>query len=170
MIRFIVRIFLSPLAIAIFDLMILFPLLLAIWEVAHSGWKHEQGLHEALDIIEGMGVILIGWGVALEERESLRHIFRLTGNSDEGWQAIVDHMCHSAGLGLLIFGLFAEMCIEAIRLPNAIINTAGIDHLVLLGSLAFLVLSIYVMVHHIFSLIRALFAGKHVVSSQSPSH
>jgi hypothetical protein len=169
MVRYLVRVFISPPAIAIFNLLILFPLVLAIWEVAHSKWDGHE-LHEALDIVEGMGVILIGWGVALEERQALRHIFHLLGGNDENWQAIVDHMCHSAGLGLLIFGLFAEMCVEAIRLPNTIINTKGIDPLVLAGSLAFLLICIYVIAHNVISLVRVMFVDKHFVSHQSGSH
>ncbi|MBS0519429.1 MAG: hypothetical protein JSR90_12105 [Proteobacteria bacterium] len=169
MVRFLVRMLLSPLAISIFNIVILFPLVIAILEVA-LGIQNGGDFHEPMDILEGMGVVLIGWGVALEERHSLRHIFGLAGEVDENRQAAIDHSCHSAGLGMLIFGLFAEMCVEAVRLPNHIINTHRIEHVVLYASLAFLVISVYVMLHHIYLLVRVMLAGKQVVSDLHESH
>jgi hypothetical protein len=169
MVRFLVRMLLSPLAISIFDLVILFPLVIAILEVA-IGIRTGGDFHEPMDILEGMGVILIGWGVALEERHSLRQIIGLTAEVDENRQAVIDHSCHSAGLGLLIFGLFAEMCVEAVRLPNHIINTHKIEHFVLFASLAFLVISVYVMFHHVYSLVRIMLAGRRAVSNLHESH
>ncbi|SJZ77777.1 hypothetical protein SAMN02745126_02256 [Enhydrobacter aerosaccus] len=169
MVRFLVRLFLAPLAIAILDVIILVPLVIAILEVA-IGLLEGQEFHEPMDIIEGMGVILIGWGVALEERGSLRDIFGLKGGADEPWQVLVDHVCHGSGLGLLIFGLFAEMCVEAVRLPNHIINTDKIDALVLVGSLGFLVIAIYVMARHIISMVRLLLLGRGAAPHHPASH
>jgi len=48
---------------------------------------HARPHHEAEEIISGVGVILIAWGVALEERHKLREVFGLvpehTKNDDE---------------------------------------------------------------------------------------
>lgn len=157
MVRFLIRIFVSPLAIAIINLLILVPLVLAIVDVIRSLW-HGGPINDPLDIVEGMGVILIGWGVAMEERSVIRELFALTGLPDEWRQTVVDHDCHAAGVGLLIFGLFAEMCIEAIRLPNHIINTEGINEIVLAASLVFLALCVWILARNILSLAMALLA------------
>lgn len=157
MLRVLIRPFVSPGAIAVMNLAILVPLLLSIVSVSTSLFHHEDIHREALDIIEGMGVILIGWGVAIEERSALRAIFELTEQDGEARQAAIDHACHAAGIGLLIFGLFAEMCIEAIRLPNHIINTVGINELLLGTGLIFMVVCVWILVRTTIGLIGYAF-------------
>lgn len=93
--------------------------------------------HELCESLVGVGVIMIGWGVALEERHSLRHIFRMPGLEDPQ-QGALDHLCHNYGVGLLIMGLFSEILVEFVRLPNAIIDTSGYNALVLGASDAML--------------------------------
>lgn len=82
-------------------------------------------LHKILETLEGFGVIFIGWGVTLEERGTLKQMF---GVDDEGsFGEDCDWLCHQYGLGLLVIGLFAEILIQFIKLPNEIINTIDID-------------------------------------------
>jgi len=162
MTRLLLRLLLAPVTIAAIGAVICVPLLLAISHTARQLWLGHN-LREPMDIVDGMGVILIGWGVALEEREALREIFKLTATEEEGWQAAIDHICHASGIGVLVFGLFSEMCVEMVRLPNHIINTEGIDDVVLWGSLFFLGLSVLVLLQHIAALIRKLFQDRRVL-------
>ena len=68
--------------------------------------------------------------------KSLREIFGLVDGPDEAWQSHLDHSCHHAGVGQLVLGLFAEICIEMIRIPNTVIYTGDVDdYLVVAGSL-----------------------------------
>jgi hypothetical protein len=169
MVRLLVRIFVSPLAIAVIDLLILIPLILAIVDVSQDLLRGAN-IHEPMDIVEGMGVILIGWGVALEERALLREIFALKQEKDEAWQVAIDHLCHSAGVGLLVFGLFAEMGIEVIRLPDRIINTQGANEAIAAVSVAFLAIGAYVQGRHMLSLFGATIQGTRAVPNLSDPH
>jgi hypothetical protein len=158
MVRFVMRVFLHPMCIALLDLIILVPVLLSIVSVLTT-LRHGH-LEEPMDILEGVGVILIGWGVAIEERPSLRVMFGLAGVGDASFEAGVDLLCHSSGIGLLIFGLFSEIAVAAVRLPNHIVPTEGFDDVVLCVSTLFVGLSAYVLAQHIVRLLIAMIWGR----------
>ncbi len=114
-----------------------------------------------MDTTLGIGVILIGWGVALEERQSLRELFHLAGGADEERQMAIDHDCHGVGVGALLLGLFSEVAIECIKLPNRVVNTSGIEPYVLGLAVAMLVLCAGILGIHILRLGRfAMAAGR----------
>ncbi len=113
-----------------------------------------EPLKTAEEVISGLGVILIGWGVALEERHKLREIFGLTGEREAREEAI-DEACHRFGLGLLLFGLFAEIMVEAVRIPDDIINTSGIEKSVLAAAVALLGIGALLLLRQILVLARA---------------
>ena len=149
------RALLSAGVIGLIDILVLIPLVLSIIDASWALWSSRE-LRELLEIVEGMGVILIGWGVALEERGELRDIFGLIREDDETWQAHVDHGCKSIGIGLLVFGLFAEMCIQAIRLPNRIINTEGINEVLVGVGVVFMAISAFILVRHVVALLTLM--------------
>ncbi len=152
------RLLLSPVAIAILNLVILVPMVLAIVDVLQSViMRHD--FHEPLEIVTGIGVIMIGWGVALEERLPLREIFGLVGGPDEEWQVHIDHICHHVGVGELVLGLFAEVCVEIIHLPNHIINTEGLEHGLIALCILFMVVGAVVLAVHIVRMLGSL--GRH---------
>lgn len=157
MIRFAMRVFLHPACIALLDLIILVPVLLSIVSVLMALWHGH--LDEPTDTLEGVGVILIGWGVAIEERSSLRSIFGLAGTGEASFEAGVDLLCHASGIGLLIFGLFSEIAVVAVRLPNNIVPTEGFDDVVLYISTLFVCLSVYVLAQHVVRLLIAMIWG-----------
>jgi len=113
-----------------------------------------EPLKTAEEVISGLGVILIGWGVALEERHKLREIFGLIGEREAREEAI-DEACHRFGLGLLLFGLFAEIMVEAVRIPDDIINTSGIEKSVLAAAVALLGIGALLLLRQILVLARA---------------
>jgi len=113
-----------------------------------------EPLKTAEEVISGLGVILIGWGVALEERHKLREIFGLIGEREAREEAI-DEACHRFGLGLLLFGLFAEIMVEAVRIPDDIINTSGIEKFVLAAAVALLGIGALLLLRQILVLARA---------------
>lgn len=154
MVRLALRVFLFPASIAVLDLVILVPVVLSIVTVLSTLWHGK--LEEPMDILEGVGVVLIGWGVAIEERPSLRTIFKLTETGDPAFEAGIDLLCHSSGVGLLIFGLFSEIAVAAVRLPNDIVPTEGFDEWVLCFSTLFIGLSAYVLAQHIVRLMIAV--------------
>jgi hypothetical protein len=158
MVRFAMRVFMLPVSIAVMELIILVPILLSIMTVVED-LMHGK-LDEPMEILEGVGVVLIGWGVAIEERPSLREIFHLEGGPNEALEKGIDVLCHSSGIGLLIFGLFAEIAVTAVRLPNHVVPTEGFDPVVLCISVFFAVLGTYVLIQHIVRMVMAIVWGR----------
>jgi hypothetical protein len=134
------RILLSRFTIAIIELLLVIPLVLAIREVSSQLFVNKAELHQEMDIVTGIGVILIGLGVVLEERHILREVFHNIGGKNEVWEESVDHLCHKYGTGQLVIGLVACICIEAIKIPNTILYTGEVDDYMVAVALAFLAL------------------------------
>ena len=152
MIRPLARALISRVSIAVIELVIVVPMALAILEVSKAVFV-QPDLKEPMDIITGIGMIMIGLGVVLEERKALREIFGLVDGPDEAWQSHLDHSCHHAGVGQLVLGLFAEICIEMIRIPNTVIYTGDVDdYLVVAGSVMVAVAAL-LLVRHAISLL-----------------
>ena len=134
-----VGLFVHPRFIAFLNFLLFLNLMHAVLEGAMASSLNH---HEAVEIIEGLGIIMIAWGVALEERYKLREVFHLLPKkrSEIGYQNAVDENCHCFGLGFLLLGLFAEVGAECVSIPDRIINTTGLDDTILFLSGALLVL------------------------------
>lgn len=138
----------SRYTIAFISAVICVPMAITIFVVSRQLWARPD-LHEPMDIVTGVGIIMIGWGVVLEERATLREIFGLTGGVDEAWQAALDHTCHNYGVGQLVLGLMAEICIEMIKIPNNIIYTGEVDDFLVAGGLFFVGIGALIQVRHV---------------------
>jgi len=96
-----------------------------VWDIGALWSQLDQYQHHMEEILEGLGTILVAFGVALEERETL---MKLLGVYPEGLtpqQEQVDHHCHGYGLFLLLVGLFVEVSVYIIRMPD--LNTVDFD-------------------------------------------
>ena len=153
------RFVISPPGIAVVNLTILWPLVLAILDVVES-MGILRDFNEAVDTESTIAIILIGWGVALEERFVLREVFGMVGRPDERWQKGIDGACHRTGVGVLILGLFAEICAELTHLPNRIIDTGGSEHPLLAVGAVLLAVSGLILVRFIVQLIGSLFVRR----------
>jgi hypothetical protein len=149
------RVLISPPAIAAVNLLILWPLVLSVADVG-EGFVLHRDFNEAVDTVSTIAIMMIGWGVALEERHVLREVFGMVGREDEPWQGALDALCHRAGVGILVLGLFAEVCAEMVHLPDRIINTDGSEHELLALGAVLLALCGLVLVRHIVKLIGSL--------------
>ena len=105
-------------------------------------------------------MILISWGVALEERHKLREVFGLEPEESkeetdfhDPYEEALDENCHRYGLGLLLLGLFAEVGEECVKIPDRIINTDGIESEVLIFSGLLLFLGGVLMIRQIYFLL-----------------
>lgn len=153
------RVLISPLAIAAVNLLILWPLMLSVADVIESiGLRRD--FNEAVDTVSTIAIVMIGWGVALEERHVLREVFGMAGRPDERWQHGIDQACYRTGVGVLILGLFAEICAELIHLPNRIIDTSGSEHPLLAVGIALLSLAGLVLARLIVRLIGSLWVRR----------
>ena len=148
MMRSLMRVLLSQYAIGLISLLICIPMVITLTEVPKSLWL-KPDIHEEMEIVTGIGIIMIGWGVLLEERKTLREIFGLLGTPDEAWQELIDHKCHNYGVGQLSIGLIAEICIELIKIPNTIIYTGEVDDYLVAAGLFFVGVGALLLARHV---------------------
>lgn len=125
----------SHTAINIVNVLLLALLLQGIAEVLANMPRVAQMQHGLEEILEGLGTILVALGVALEERETLMKFLGVYPHGLSPLQARVDHHCHGYGLLLLLAGLFVEVCVYIIRMPN--LETVNFDPALLLLGAAF---------------------------------
>jgi hypothetical protein len=88
-------------------------------------------------IIEGLAVLTISYGVALECRKDLQEIFGLYPAFLTEKEKRIDQVCHDFGVGLLLFGLFMEIPNQAVKIPDFLVNTHGIELRILLLAVPF---------------------------------
>lgn len=148
MIRSLMSVLTSRYTIGIVSLLICIPMSITLIEVSKVLWT-KPDMKEEMDIVTGIGIIMIGWGVLLEERRTLREIFGLLDGPDEGWQAAIDHACHNYGVGQLSIGLMAEICIELIKIPNTIIYTGEVDDYLVAAGLFFVGVGALLLLRHV---------------------
>jgi hypothetical protein len=148
MIRTLMLLLTSRYTIGLISLVICVPMFITLFEVSKVLWV-KPDMKEEMDIVTGIGIIMIGWGVVLEERKTLREIFGLLEMQDEQWQLAIDHVCHNYGVGQLCIGLMAEICIELIKIPNTIIYTGEVDDYLVAAGLVFVGVGALLLVRHV---------------------
>lgn len=107
---------------------------------------------EAGDVLEGLAIILIGYGVALEEREFFRRKAGLLAVGDPAHQARLDESCHQLGIVLLLLGLFSEIPLSLVEMPNSIFDTSGTEMHMLALSMGFQLLAMIFLMRHLIKL------------------
>jgi len=117
---------------------------------------------EPVTIVSMIALIMIGWGVALEERGVIRKRLGVTGGADEERQVQIDEMCHEYGVAQLVLGLFAEIAVAMISLPDRIVNTVGYEHTLLTVSVILISIGALIQLRHVFVLIATLWRHKSV--------
>ena len=152
MIRMFGRALISRSATVFIDLVVIALMALSLYELLRD-FVSRPGHGEAREIISGVSVIMIGWGVALEERGSVRDVLGVRGGSDDAWQDQIDHACHGVGVMLLLFGLFAEIFEQMVTLPKSIVSADFIrDWLLAIGAF-FLACGLVALVGHVIRLV-----------------
>jgi hypothetical protein len=96
-----------------------------VWDIVEDIRAIDQQQHAMEEILAGLAAILVAFGVALEERETLLKFVGLYPAGLTPQQVRIDHHCHGYGLSLLLLGLFAEVAVYLIRMPD--INTVDFD-------------------------------------------
>ena len=101
--------------------------LLILFGMVQELLHHKPDLHQLDQIIEGMAVISIAFGVALESREDIMEILGLYPRFICETEQRIDQVCKDYGIAFLLYGLFMEIPNQMVRIPNHIVNTAGIE-------------------------------------------
>lgn len=158
------RLLISPFAIVLINLLILIPMVLSVLDLVPTIWMRGD-FREPVHIVTTVAIMMIGWGVALEERHVLREMLGMIGQADEAWQAGLDSLCHRVGVGVLVLGLFADVCVEMVDLPDRIINTEGKEHSLLAISVVLICVGSAILARHIVKLLAAAMGRKAVYDS-----
>ena len=120
----IVIVLFSRIGIIAMSLVLALLMLQGVWDVFDSINIIDQQ-HAMEEIIAGLAAILVAFGVALEERETLLKFVGLYPDGLTPQQGRMDHHCHGHGLSLLLLGLSPEVAVHLIRMPD--INTLDFD-------------------------------------------
>lgn len=106
------------------------------------------------EMLDGVGIIFVAYGVALEERDTIMRFFRLYPEYYNDREGNTDHLCHFYGLWFLLIGLFMEVTVEVVKLPNAILNTEGLEKAVFGIGFISCGIAAYFLLRHCYLLIR----------------
>jgi hypothetical protein len=87
------------------------------------GLNPENHFHEATELWEGFGTILLGFGVILEERSTLRKILGITFPAEHP----IEVACHDYGVFFVIFGVIIETFAWLVKIPNGVLDTYAFE-------------------------------------------
>jgi hypothetical protein len=146
------RLLVSPVVIAAINLVILALMVLSIADVGRRILL-EANPDELVSVMSTISSIMIGWGVALEERGVIRRVAGSKGGPDEARQAMIDDQCHVFGVAQLVLGLFADIPMAVIALPDRIINATGVEYELLWGAIVLIGLAACIQVRHMILLL-----------------
>lgn len=111
--------------VTIFNLLLMVLLVLALKDLIELLMTEKQAVEEMLKVVGGTGTIMVTYGIVLEEREALMHIFGCYPKHKTPNQCLTDNICSDAGILLLVIGLLVEVLTEIVEIPDAIVNTKG---------------------------------------------
>jgi hypothetical protein len=144
----------SRYSIVVINALLLLISALSLLEMLPLLYNSTDNLKEIEDILECLGVILIGYGVAIEERQAFMRIFRLYPAHDDPIQRLIDHHCHEYGLCYLLLGLFMEICVAVVKIPNRVINTENLEAIIFCAGIVFVAWNAALMSRHCWFLLR----------------
>ena len=116
--------------VTVFNLMLMLLLGLALKDLVTMLLSSKQEVEEMLKIVGGTGTIIVTYGIVLEERESLMHIFGCYPKHKTPRQALTDQICSDGGILLLVIGLLVEVLVQLIEIPDSIVDTEGHEQIV----------------------------------------
>ncbi len=95
-----------------------------------------NNVKEVDDILNAIATIFVGYGVALEERET---IFRIFGSAGSGVLAVeekLNHLSHDYGLMFLVIALFVEITSEIVKIPELTMKTPYLEETMVITGMA----------------------------------
>lgn len=95
------------------------------WDIVDDFARIDQRQHDMEEVLAGLAAILVAFGVATEERGTLLSFIGLYPDGQTPQQQRENHYCHGYGVSLLLLGLFVEVAVYLIRMPD--LNTVDFD-------------------------------------------
>lgn len=142
-------------AIVVFNLAIMAIAIDILWDMLPLVLNAADDIDELERVSDGLGTILIAYGVLAEERESLMKFARLYPAMLSPMQERLDHLCHGYGMCFLVIGLFMEMGVQLVKIPDAILDTQGLEALIFGVNAFFIVLTLALMARFTWRVLRA---------------
>jgi hypothetical protein len=121
------HLFVSRYTIATLNLILVYFAGTILWDFLLHLHRGHLSVDEVERIFEGLAVLSISYGVALESRQDLMPIFRLYPDHDNPTDRRIDQVCHDFGIGILLGGLFMEIPVQAVTVPDHIFFTQGLE-------------------------------------------
>ena len=134
------KILTSRFAISFFNVIITMITLSSLFHAYKLFHAPGNDFNQIEDLLDGISVIFVAYGVALEERDSLMSFFGLYPRYLSDIEEATDHLSHFYGLCILLLGLFTEVVVEVVKIPNTFFNTEGAEGLLFIIGFVFLCL------------------------------
>jgi hypothetical protein len=148
------KILTSRASLCVLNALILIITAASLYEAGKLLFNLTNDFNQIEEILDGMGAIFVAYGVALEERDTLMKFFKLYPQYLNDKENATDQLCHFHGLCILLLGLFMEVSVELVKIPNAIFNTEGIEGLIFGIGLIFCVAAVMILIRLCYLLIR----------------
>jgi Mn2+/Fe2+ NRAMP family transporter len=119
------RVLLSRSSVCVLNFIILTVTVSALYEASKLLFNVTNDFDQIEGLLGGPSAIFVAYGVALEERDYLMQFFKLYPTYWNHSEEAVDRACHFYGLCVLLLGLFMEVSVEVLKIPNNLLNTQG---------------------------------------------
>jgi hypothetical protein len=162
----IAKIMLSRVAVCVLNGIILMITVSTLYEASKLLFNLTNDFDQIEGLLGGPSAIFVAYGVALEERDYLMQFFKLYPTYWNHAEEATDGFCHFYGLCILLLGLFMEVSVEVVKIPNTVLNTTGIEEVVFGVGFLFSVVTLVLLIRLSYVLIRIRkFASKEVRES-----
>jgi hypothetical protein len=157
------KIMLCRVAICVLNALILMITVSTLYEASKLLFNLTNDFDQIENMLGGPSSIFVAYGVALEERDSLMQFFKLYPTYWNHAEEATDKACHFYGLCILLLGLFMEVSVELVKLPNTILNTEGIEVVIFAVGLFFSVVALLLLIRLSYVLLRVSTVGSRFV-------
>lgn len=133
------------------------------WHFVVQYWgihPDEHTIEEIEEAIDGLGLVYVAIGVYLEERETLRHLAHRHTHHDEAEsprEVYLNEVAHQNGMGLLLMGLFMEVAMLALKLPDRIVYTHGLEAHCVAACIVMSVICVFILADFLKDYIKTYF-------------
>ena len=139
------RVIASPWLLLVMNAMIVLIAMTALADMLTLAQDTLANLTELENASDAVATIYIAYGVATEERGSLMEFSGVYPALRSPLQMALDHASHCYGLSLLVVGLFMEIGVQLIKLPDSIMNTNGLEYAIFGINALFILFSMWLL-------------------------
>ena len=101
-----------------------FTILILTYSGLKMTWIHldpTDHFHEVVELWEGFGTIMVGFGVILEERKGLKQILKVELDYAD------ETISHDYGILFVVTGVIIEIFAWLVKIPNAVLDSYAVE-------------------------------------------